>query len=101
MKKTKEQLQADYDRLADRHTDLQNDFYDVKKERDKLREEAECKDEMIDNLMCQIHFLAWMLYKEWVEVSKYYKWRLNVEIIKEVKKDFKPFASTFTYCNKE
>jgi FtsZ-binding cell division protein ZapB len=58
MKKTKEQLQADYDRLADRHADLQNDLYDVKKERDKLREDNEQKDEFIDNLMCQIHFLA-------------------------------------------
>jgi hypothetical protein len=52
-----------------------------------LIEDNKQKDEMIDNLMCQIHFLAWMLYKEWVEVRKYYKWRLDVEITKEVEED--------------
>jgi hypothetical protein len=66
-----------------------------------LIEDNKQKDEMIDNLMCQIHFLAWMLYKEWVEVRKYYKWRLDVEITKVEKDEFSPITSTFTYCNKE
>ena len=43
-------------------------------------ETVERQSEIINKLKCKIHFLAWMLIKEWVRVDEYC-WELSVNFV--------------------
>lgn len=90
----KEELEKEIWSLKEINVNLESFNY-------QLREEVWNKKERIEDLEKQnlwlqrdiislqnkIHFLAWMLYKEWVKIDNYCQW-LDVMIYGEEKSDF-------------
>ena len=101
MRRTKEELQKMNVELEWRLSDLRSDFYNIRKESDNLKEELEARDVVIKKLENQVHFLAWILYKEWVSLDNDSIHWLNVIVEQKITETTdNSYTSSFTYANK-
>lgn len=66
---TKEELKKANSELERRLSELTSDVYNLKRKNERLEEELEDREDRINKLTNQIHFLAWMLHKEWVSLE--------------------------------
>lgn len=66
---SKEELKKKNSELESRLSELRSDVYNLKSKNEKLEEELEDREDKVKKLTNQIHFLAWMLYKEWVSLE--------------------------------
>ncbi len=102
MKRTKEELQKMNVELEQRLSELRSDVYNLKRKNEKLEEELEDREDRVNKLTNQVHFLAWMLHKEWVSLeNNSIRW-LNVIIEQKIVEtiDNPSYTSSFTYANK-
>ena len=66
---------------------------DLEEEVDTLRKEIDHKRDQLFESTCQIHFLAWMLVREWVHLTSYwmsFRWMLNhmwIQIVTNERQD--------------
>ena len=99
---TKEELKEANSRLERRLSELSSDIYNLKSKNGRLEEELEDREDRVTKLTNQIHFLAWMLHKEWVIIeNNMIRW---LDVIVEQKiaetKDKPSYISPFTYASK-
>lgn len=66
---TKEELKKTNYELERRLSELRSDVYNLKSKNERLEEELKDREDRVKKLTNQIHFLAWMLYKEWVSLE--------------------------------
>lgn len=66
---TKEELKRANAELERRLSEFHSDVYNLKSKNERLEEELEDREDRINKLTNQIHFLAWMLHKEWVSLE--------------------------------
>ena len=102
MQRTKEELQKMNVELEQRLSELRSDVYNLKSKNAKLEEELEDREDRVNKLTNQIHFLAWMLYKEWI-IIEYNRIRwLDVIVEQKIAEttDKPSYVSPFTYTAK-
>lgn len=99
---TKEELKKENSELERRLDELRSNVYNLKSKNAKLEEELEDREDRLKKLTNQIHFLAWMLHKEWVSLeNNMIRW-LDVIIEQKIAetKDKPSYISPFTYASK-
>ena len=99
---TKEELKKANSELERRLSELQSDVYNLKRKNEKLEEELEDREDEVKKLTNQIHFLAWMLHKEWVIIEnnmiRWFDVIIEQKIIETTDKS--SYVSPFTYASK-
>ena len=93
---TKEELKKANSELERRLSELQSDVYNLKRKNERLEEELEDREDKVKKLTNQIHFLAWMLHKEWVSLE----WIRGLNVIIQTKEEPQYWPITMDYCNK-
>ena len=83
---TKEELIQENTKLVEQVNSLRNKNYSLDKDLVEIKWEYEDSVRYINRLKQQIHFLAGMLYKEWIEVQDYQRLEIIFEN-KEKKED--------------
>lgn len=95
---TKEELKKANSELERRLSELRSDVYNFKSKNERLEEELEDREDRINKLTNQIHFLAWMLHKEWVSLEGIRG--LNVVIQPKEEPQYWPsITDCYTRCN--
>ena len=95
---TKEELKKANAELERRLAELRSDVYNLKSKNERLEEELEDREDRINKLTNQIHFLAWMLHKEWVSLEGIRG--LNVVIQVKEEPHYWPSLTVTDCCNK-
>lgn len=93
---TKEELKKANSELERRLSELQSDVYNLKSKNRKLEEELEDRENRINKLTNQIHFLAWMLHKEWVSLDGI----RGLSVVIQTKEEPQYWPSQVDYCTK-
>ena len=93
---TKEELKRENSELERRLAELRSDVYNLKSKNGKLEEELEDREDRLNKLTNQIHFLAWMLHKEWVSLE----WIRGLNVVIKAKEETQYWPSMAGYCTK-
>lgn len=78
----KEELIKENQRLADKVSSLYNENDRLRKEVENLEYELDENKKLVQELDRDVYFLAWILYKEWVSIRRFWN-RLKIEVIEK------------------
>ena len=78
----KEELIKENQRLKDKVSDLYNENSRLSKNIENLEYELDENKKQVQELDKNVYFLAWILYKEWVSIKRFWN-RLNIEVIEK------------------
>lgn len=77
---TKKQLEESLEFLKEQVDEYRRKYNKASDDAAWYMETVERQSEIISKLKCKIHFLAWMLIKEWVRIDEYC-WELCVNFV--------------------